>query len=223
MHNQLSRFQCSRLIFFGVVMFSSFLILVVRLYDWQANQRETFLRGAQANAVQSVPLPAPRGVIYDRYGQPLALNSPAYIVSVIPANLPDDQNQAPDGLNRLSALIDVPATDAAAAASGRTGIRSLDAMVREGEGIAPYRAVVVKTDVPQRVMQQILEDKQNLPGVDVGLPAAVRQYPNGENGALTSDIVGYLGQLEAQKRGRCAKLAITPLSSAWGVQGSKHR
>ena len=219
MHNQLSPFQGPRLIFFGVVMFSSFLILVVRLYDWQANQREAFLRGAQANAVQSVPLPAPRGVIYDRYGQPLALNSPAYNVSVIPANLPDDQNQALDVLNRLSALIDVPATDAAAAASGRTGIRSLDAMVREGEGIAPYRAVVVKTDVPQRVMQQILEDKQNLPGVDVGLPAAVRQYPNGENGALTSDIVGYLGPIGVTEAEALRKTGYNPAFERVGYSG----
>jgi penicillin-binding protein 2 len=200
-------------------MLSTFLILVFRLYDWQFNQRREFQRGAEANAIQSVPLPAPRGVIYDRYGTPLALNSPAYVVSVIPANLPDDQNQALDVLNRLSALIDVPATDAAAVASGRIGIRSLDAMVKEGEGIAPYRAVVVKTDVPQRIIQQILEDKQSLPGVDVGQPAAVRQYPNGENGALTAQIVGYLGPIGADEAEALRETGYNPAFERVGYAG----
>src|SRR5689334_7203517 len=99
MYNRLQPFQGLRLIFFAVVMFSAFLILILRLYDWQINQQQEFNRGAQANSDQSVPLPAPRGVIYDRNGTPLALNSPAYIVSVIPAGLPYDQNQALDVLN----------------------------------------------------------------------------------------------------------------------------
>src|SRR5258708_970739 len=185
MRNRLTPFQGPRLVFLTVVMISAFLVLVLRLFEWQAVEYKTFQAGADENAIQSVPLPAPRGVIYDRYGVPLALNAPAFNVSIVPASLPDDNDQALGVLNRLSALIDVPATRAAADAAGKTNIRSLQDMVLEGQGIAPYRPVVVKTDIPQAIAQEILENKQTLPGVDVISPAAVRQYPSG---ALTSQI-----------------------------------
>src|SRR5258708_26821433 len=183
MRNKLMPFQGSRLIFFGGIILATFLILVFRLYEWQAVDYQQFEQGAQSNAIQTVPLPAPRGVIYDRYGVVLALNAPAFNVSIVPASLPDDNDQALAVLNRLSALIDVPATRAAADAAGKTNIRSPQAMVLEGQGIAPYRPVVVKTDITQALAQEILENKQTLPGGDVIRPASAAQNPSG---ALTS-------------------------------------
>src|SRR5258706_5363149 len=143
MRNQLMPFQGPRLILFSVVMILAFMTLIARLYDWQFVRHAEFDAGANENAIQSVPLPAPRGVIYDRYGVGLALNAPAFNVQVVPAGLPDDEQEALDVLNRLSALIDVPATRAADDAAGKKTVRSLQEMVKEGAGIAPYRAVVV--------------------------------------------------------------------------------
>src|SRR5437667_12325557 len=163
--NRLAPFQGPRLVFFSTVMLASFVVLVTRLYEWQVTRYPELQAGAQGNAIQTVPVPAPRGVIYDRFGVELALNSPAYNVTIVPAGLPDDENQALAVLNRLSALIDVPATRAAADAAGKKGERSLQEMVKEGEGIAPYRPVVVKTDVGQATFQTILEAANDLPGV----------------------------------------------------------
>ena len=83
MRNNLLPFQGPRLVFFMVVMLSAFVILVMRLYEWQFTEYTQLSANANENAIQSVPLPAPRGVIYDRYGVGLALNSPAFNVSVI--------------------------------------------------------------------------------------------------------------------------------------------
>ncbi|HLY27904.1 MAG TPA: penicillin-binding transpeptidase domain-containing protein [Aggregatilineales bacterium] len=216
MRNQLKPFQGPRLVFFAGIILATFLILVFRLYEWQAVDYQQFEQGAESNAIQTVPLPAPRGVIYDRYGVALALNAPAFNVSIIPANLPDDPDQSLAVLNRLSALIDVPATRASADAAGRKNERSLDEMVTEGEGIAPYRAVVVKTDIPQNIAQQILEDIQNMPGVNVAQPAAVRQYPTGE---LTSQIVGYLGPISAADAEKLAATGYNPAFERVGYAG----
>jgi penicillin-binding protein 2 len=213
--SRLLPFQGPRLVFFSVVMLATFVVLVGRLYEWQFVRYNEFLAGAQENAIQSVPLPAPRGVIYDRYGVELALNAPAFNVDVIPANLPDDETATLDVLNRLSALIDVPATRAAADAAGKRDIRSLQEMVKEGEGIAPYRPVVVKTDVDQRIAQSILEDNQNLPGVQVEW-GSVRQYPNG---ALTSQIIGYLGPIGAEEAEKLRQQGYNPAFERVGYAG----
>src|SRR5258707_6468991 len=216
MRNRLTPFQGPRLVFLTVVMISAFLVLVLRLFEWQAVEYKTFQAGADENAIQSVPLPAPRGVIYDRYGVPLALNAPAFNVSIVPASLPDDNDQALAILNRLSALIDVPATRASADAAGKKNIRSLQEMVVEGQGIAPYRPVIVKTDVPQDVAQEILEDSQSLPGVQVGQPVSVRQYPTG---ATTAQLVGYLWPIGAKDAEALRQQGYNPAFERLGYTG----
>src|SRR5260221_10251587 len=105
MRNRLTPFQGPRLVFLTVVMISAFLVLVLRLFEWQAVEYKTFQAGGDENAIQSGPLPAPRGVIYDRYGVPLALNAPAFNVSIVPASLPDDNDQGLAVFKPLFALI----------------------------------------------------------------------------------------------------------------------
>ncbi len=79
MRNRLTPFQGPRLVFLTVVMISAFLVLVLRLFEWQAVEYKTFQAGADENAIQSVPLPAPRGVITRRSRQvPTKTPSRAY-------------------------------------------------------------------------------------------------------------------------------------------------
>lgn len=191
MRGRLFPFQGPRLIFLTIVMLFTFGVLIFRLYEFQVVRYSEFESLSEDNAIQNVPLPSPRGVIYDRYGRPLALNAAAFNVSIIPAEVPDDQARALAVLNRLAALIDVPATRAAADAAGKFTIRSLDEQVREGQNIAPYRSVVVATDVRPEIAQTILETNRSLPGVHVDA-VPVRQYPTG---AYTSQVIGYLGPI----------------------------
>ncbi len=207
-------FQGPRLIFFSFAILFTFSILTLRMYDYQIVHKDEFQATADGNAIKAVPLPAPRGVIYDRNGVALAQNSPAWIVTVTPASLPDDAKGLVV-LNRLSALVDVPATRAAADAAGKLNVRSLEELVGEGERIAPYRAVVVKTDVDQAIAQQILEDLQNLPGVDVQW-GAVRQYPTG---ATTSQLIGYLGPIGQKEADVLREQGYNPSFERTGFAG----
>src|SRR5258708_22758004 len=216
MRNRLTPFQGPRLVLLLVVMFLTFGVLISRLVEWQLFRFKEFEAGANENAVQAVPLTAPGGVIYDRNGVGLAFNSPAFIVSVVPAGLPDDPDQALAVLNRLSALIDVPATRASADASGKKTIRTLEEMVAEGEGIAPYRPVVVKTDIPQAIAQQILEDNQDMPGLRCDQPVAVPQYPTGPT---TAQIVGYLGPIGAKEAQKLRDQGYNPAFERVGYSG----
>ncbi|MHB8626421.1 MAG: penicillin-binding transpeptidase domain-containing protein [Aggregatilineales bacterium] len=208
-------FQGPRLILTVAIMCTVFLILVARLYQYQFVQHAQFVAAANGNAIETVPLAVPRGVIYDRYGAPLALNSPAFVVTVTPAYLPNDPNATLDVLNQLSALIDVPPTRAAADAAGKKDVRSLQEMIVEGQGIAPYRPVVLASDVSQDIAEQILQDTQRLPGVDVQW-GAVRQYPTGP---LTAQIVGYLGPIGQAEADALRKQGYNPSFERTGYTG----
>jgi penicillin-binding protein 2 len=215
MRNTLLPFQGPRLFLFGLVIVVAFALLTARLYYLQVIDYQSYVAFANENSVQSVPLPAPRGVIYDRFNQPLALNAPAFNVSIIPASLPEEQEVYLKILNRLSALIDVPPTRSAALASGRRNERSLEELMLEGQSIAPYRPVTVASDVDQRIAQIILEDIQNLPGISVA-PVSVRQYPTGD---LTAQIIGYLGPIGAEEAELLREAGYNPAFERVGYAG----
>ncbi|WP_119067100.1 penicillin-binding transpeptidase domain-containing protein [Aggregatilinea lenta] len=215
MNRRILPFQGWRLLVFQAVVVFSLLVLVVRTGELQFVRGTQFIEDAEENRLQVSLIAAPRGAIYDRYRVPLAKNDPAYNVLITPADLPEEDAETLDVYNRLSALIDVPATRAAADAAGRTTERSIDEMVREGLGIAPFTPVVIATDVERTAAFRIMEQTQMMPGVEVQV-ASVREYPTG---ALTAHIIGYLGPIGPEEEQRLRELGYNPAFDRIGYAG----
>jgi penicillin-binding protein 2 len=211
---RLDPFQGWRLTLFQGIIFAVFVVFSLRLVQWQFLQADQFLIAADDNRLDELPIAAARGTIVDRDGEPLAVNTPAYNVRVTPANLPTDAAEVLRIYNQISALTDVPPTDAIAAAAG-LDVRSIESFVAEGAGIAPYRPVVVAQDVGQRAAMQLLESQLNLPGVDVQV-ASVREYPTGE---LTAHIVGYMGRIPAERELELIEQGYDPSFDRIGYAG----
>ncbi|MCD4684312.1 MAG: hypothetical protein K8S97_00060, partial [Anaerolineae bacterium] len=204
-----------RLIFFQALAVFSLAVLVLRTAELQFVQGEQFQGDAEENRLSLVLEPAPRGVILDRFSGLLAKNDPAYNVAITPADLPDDPADVLEVYNRVSALVDVPATLAIAEAAGRTNERTLEDLVEEGRGIAPFRPVIVATDVSFAVMAQIKEQAPLMPGVTIQ-EASVREYPTGE---LTAQLVGYLGPIGPEEELELRALGYDPAFDRIGYAG----
>lgn len=217
MSRRLMPFQGWRLTLFQAVMFAMFALFSIRLYDLQIAREGEFQAAADENRLNQLPLAAPRGVIFDRYNRPLAKNVPAYNVTVVPAELPSDPDEELLIFNRLSALVGVPPTAAIAAASG-SNIRSIEELVAEGEGIAPFRAVTIAQDVEFHVALQIKEESISLPGVDV-FPVYVREYPTG---ALTAHIIGYMAPIPPEEAEALIEQGYNPAYDRTGVDGIEY-
>ncbi len=212
--NRLIPFQTWRLTFFQAVIFAVFLIFGLRMYELQVIRHSEFQEDANENRLKDFPIPARRGAIFDRNDRRLAFNVPAFNVSIIPAQLPGDQEAEFDVYNRLSALVGVPPTREIAAQAGEF-VRSIEDLVAEGEGIEPFSPVIVAQDVPQLVAMQILEERIYMPGVDVD-PVAVREYPTG---ALTTHIIGYMGPIPAEEANELRALGYNPAFDRIGYEG----
>ncbi len=208
-------FQGWRILFFRSVAIFLFVVLVVRTWQLQFVQGAELRADADENRFQTLPIPAPRGQIYDRNGVPLALNDPAFIVTITPAELPENFEDALVVYNRLSALVDVPATRAIADAAGRTNERSIDELVREGEGIAPFQAVPIASDIDEEVAFIILEERQSLPGVDIEY-RSVRSYPTG---LTTAQLIGYLGPIPENRAQELRQQGYNPAYDRIGYAG----
>lgn len=217
MKNRLFPFQGWRLTFFRAVIFAVFVLFGVRMYELQILQFDDFDAQANENRLTTVPLAPSRGAIRDRYGVRLAFNVPAYNVVIVPADLPANEDEELAVFNRLSALVGVPPT-AEQARQSNSPLRSIEELVAEGEGIAPFRAVTIAVDVEQPVTLQILEELIFMPGVDIQV-VGVRQYPFGEETPTTSHILGYLGPVSATVAEELRDQGVDPQFVRTGYEG----
>ncbi len=188
-----------RLFWFRVMVFVAFMLLLARLWQLQILEGERYRLQATGNRFYVESIPAPRGVIYDRLGRILVRNVPTFNVIVVPAAVPEEQEEAV--LRELARVLDIPLTNYVARAQA-----SLDEQVDEplpldpdcGEpGLlecfqvakrAPYRPLTVARDVAPEKAFILLEQAPFLPGVYVE-PKPQRAYLYGP---LLSHILGYV-------------------------------
>lgn len=215
MKNRLFPFQGWRLTLFQAVIFAVFCLFGLRLYQLQIIEYDIHNVEADGNRYKALPLAASRGIIRDRFDVRLAYNVPAYNVTIIPAELPLEEQATLDIFNRLSALVGVPPTREIADAAGIRDERSIEELVAEGEGIAPFRPVTIASDVPQQVMMQILEERLYMPGVSVET-VGVREYPTG---ATTAHIVGYMGPIGEEESESLREQGYNPAFDRIGYEG----
>jgi len=100
-----------RLTFFRILIVLLFGMLLYRVYWLQQTRGEELQAQAQENQFAILRNDAPRGVIFDRNGELLALNLPSFNVTITPAFLPDDENDREAIYERLSLLTGVPVTN----------------------------------------------------------------------------------------------------------------
>ena len=100
-----------RLMFMRIVIVLVLVLLVYRVYWIQQTKGSTLSARAEENQFATLTTNAPRGVILDRNGLPLAVNKPSFNVTITPAFLPDDDDERQAVFERLSLLTGVPLTN----------------------------------------------------------------------------------------------------------------
>jgi penicillin-binding protein 2 len=83
-------------------------LLLIRVYWLQRTQGDELQTLAEDNQLARLLIDAPRGVMFDRNGEPLAVNEPSFNVTITPAFLPDDPAEREAIFKRLSLLTGVP-------------------------------------------------------------------------------------------------------------------
>jgi len=212
MVNSRQRRPLSRLIILRVVVVLAFAILAGQLWRLQIVQGDDFRWKSNNNRFREISDPAPRGVIYDRQGQILALNRPRYQVVVVPEDLPDEETEQVQVLWRLMDLLEAELQEAAEAASVEESIPitatsmaiaaealpTLDELRAEIDVVSlmsGFRPIVVAESIPRQLALLLQEESTSLPGVRVQVQPR-RDYPTGD---LTAHIVGYTGAIPEER------------------------
>jgi penicillin-binding protein 2 len=167
----------ARFAVFGLVMVLVVGLLTTRLFYIQVVSGGYYAGLAQDSLSTTQPMPAARGLIFDRAGRPVAINVPSYVVRIRPGDLAFTDRDLV--VSRLSSLLNMSSSDI---------IQALDRNANQ-----PYEYVSLATDVPEDVARLIDEESRDLPGVDVAVEEQ-RQY---EYGPLLSHVLGYTGPVTA--------------------------
>ncbi|MDP6606959.1 MAG: penicillin-binding protein 2 [Dehalococcoidia bacterium] len=155
-------------------------LLAFQLARIQLFETEDGIAGSSTQ-VRTVSVEAPRGLILDRNGVPLARNIPRFSIVAVPGRLPAEADDRRVVLFALERETGVP-------------IRSLEQLVAAGlassdpfapvtvrRGLEPYEAIAMRAALAA------------LPGVEVWTSAS-REY---EGGDLLPRILGYVGSITA--------------------------
>lgn len=169
----------SRFVVFGLAVVLALSTLTARLFYLQITNGTEFSAISNRQRTVDEPIPAPRGIMYDRNGRLLVTNVATFAVKVRPADLPDSLRD--EVVARLGALLSMDPAEINATIDGNPG--------------SAFDLVRVAQDVDRETAQLISEAGYELPGVEVAVEAR-REYTDG---ALMSQLLGYTGPVSAEQ------------------------
>jgi len=149
------------------------LVIEAQLWSLQAIQGPHYLQLSEQNRLRDYVVLAPRGVIYDRRGQPLVTNRAAFTVSILPREVRDPQRLA----DALAPVLSVER-------------REILARLAAGKR-RPFEPIALRRDASKNVVMTIEENRLDLPGV------IVQAEPVREHllGGMAGHALGYLGEI----------------------------
>jgi penicillin-binding protein 2 len=234
-----------RLIILSVLVLSLPLTLAGRLWYMQALAGDEYAAALNKTATREVPIVAPRGLIVDDMGRPLARNDSALVVSAVSTELPKanigtDANPKPNPervqeMQRLSKILGVPAADLEAKATLCDYVKYGQQAPQKNPGcwtgspLQPIPLYSIDNSTPDGVQKasaialQVLEQQELFPGITAQIQD-VRSYPAPEN-ASAAQLIGHVGKITGDDIDKAKtdadKQRLTSAAGAGGVIGQE--
>lgn len=173
--------------FFYIFLVSFFILLIGRFAYLQIIKGNYYHTAAENNRQRIIPIPAERGLIFDRNNIQLTKNIPNFSLVVLPQDLPRKKEERQKVVDELSALTDKTQDEISA--------------ILEEYGSYSYESVVIQENLDYDTALNIIIKTSELPGIEI-LRNSKRLYlDNFGNEFSTSTphslahILGYIGKL----------------------------
>jgi penicillin-binding protein 2 len=171
-------------------------IIILSFFRTQILGHGKYQLQSETNRLRPIPLPAPRGVIYDRNGHVLAENVPGYTVSLLPG--PEADLRAT--LARIAPIANIDSAD-------------IEHVIQRARR-APYQPALVLGNAPFNVVSALEERRVAIPGLLIQSEPK-RHYPDT---TVVAHLIGYVGEVTEAERGT-RRLANVRLGGLVGKDG----
>ncbi len=176
-----------------------FAVLLGRFWVLQIGQMESWRSLSENNRIRLERLPATRGLVLDRHGEPLVDNRPAFDVQVVP----EDTTNLAATLARLDEVIDEELPD----------LKDLEQAARRQ---ARHEPLLVQRDVDWDTVVRLEVLESELPGVRIST-GPIRTYTHGTR---ASHLLGYVGQADPATLDRDRSYRMGDLVGKTGLERS---
>ena len=167
-----------RAVVVGAIAALLFLVVMGRMVWLQMINYSHFASLAEGNRLRAEPVQAPRGLIFDRNGVPLAENQPSYELDVVPEQTPDLKST----LEALGKVVTLRPGD----------LKRFNDLLKNKH---PFQPLPLRTGLSDDEVARFAAQRQDFPGVDI-TATLQRFYPQGE---LTAAVVGYTGLVSPEE------------------------
>ena len=171
----------------GGLALVAFALIFFRLWYLQVLSGDKYAQEARNNQVREIKVRAPRGEIVDRQGRPLVDNRVGLAVKLSPDKMPKARDARRELYGRVAKVLGIKPAEVT---------RDVEKQLRA----LPFSTATVKPDVPLPLVQYLLENQDDFPGVTVER-VFLRSYPHREIGAHLFGTVGEVSkeQLKDQR------------------------
>ena len=167
--------------FFYLLSVGVMLVLISQLLNLQITHGSFNRYLAEGNRIRQREIPAPRGIIYDREGNPLVTNDVSFSLEVYPLDLPKNEKEKQSFYENLSTITQIPADE-------------IKNKIKE-KGFNRADPVVLRENIDRDTALLLEVKTTNMSGVVVG-KNPIRNYLQVSG---LSPILGYVGKVSDEE------------------------
>ncbi len=175
------RFLQERFKFLYGVLFVLMSVLLSRMVYLQMINGDQMRQYSEENRIKRVKIPAPRGMMFDRFGRLLVDNRPAFDVLITPQYL-YESGKSKEVMERLAKLVRMP-------------IAEVEKKLNKAKGQPAFLPVPIKENLSRDEVAELETWKIDMPGVQVEM-AISRSNLAGDVG---SNLYGYIGKVSTSE------------------------
>ena len=151
-----------------------FVVLAVSFWNFQIGQHTRFSEMAENNHQRTLPLRAPRGIVFDRDGRVLVENRYSLNISLVRERVED----LDEALGLLARVTNIP-------------VASVYDVIERNPSVPDHRPLIIIRDASMSQVAAVTARRLELPGVVVE-QVPTRYYPSN---TMASHLFGYLGEV----------------------------
>ncbi len=185
---------------FWFVSLAVLFVMAGRIFYLSIIKGEYYREIAKGNSTHLISIKAPRGKIYDRYGQVLVNNTPSMDVVAIPNDLSVNLPERRSVVEKIAEIL----------ALNKDEIWGF----LENADLSFSSPILIKENISQEESLIIEGKKEEFPGFEIE-KNAVRKY---EDGLIFSHILGYEGKIRAEELKNNPDYAFTDYIGKHGIE-----
>jgi len=183
---------------FGISLFL-FVIIFSRVFYLQAIEGEYYQQRSENNSTYHYIVNAPRGIIYDRFLEPLVFNSPSFSLVMIPSEMPRKDDERKELVEKVASVLKINKDEIEALFQSRRYHYSLE-------------PILIKSNLEVDEVRLFETVAQNTSGFNI-VSDYSRHYPFKD---AFAHVLGYIGKISSQD---IEKYKNYPLTSMVGKDG----